>query len=261
MNEYYMIPNSKELNKFDSNIILPLENYSIGFDRYFCIREIKDIAKTREVSIIINKMLHKKEIEEIKDALKKLTKIKYIFISDLGLINYINKDKIVLYQNHIISNYDSINYYKEIGIDKIVVSNELTIEELKQIKEKTASQLFYFITNHNELMYSKRKLISSYNYYKGKNHEQANKITEHVSKKELLIKEEGNSTMIFDSNIFSANEELASLKDFNYIINFSNMNEEETEIILKHYKDENLKDHIKIENYFLHNKIRYKVGE
>jgi len=67
--------------------------------------------------------------------------------------------------------------------------------------------------------------------------------------------------MIFDSNIFSANEFIDEFENFNFLINFSNMNEEETNIILSHYKDKNLKDYINVENYFLNNKIGYKVGE
>ena len=261
MNKFYIIPNSKEINKFPENLILPLEDYSIGFDRYFCVREIKDISKSREVCVIINKLLHKSDIENIKKILSNLKNVTYFFISDLGLLNIIDKNKIILYQSHIISNYDSINYYNELGIKNIVVSNELTLDELKEIRNQTTSELFYSLINHNDLLYSKRKLISSFNYYKGKDHNKSNKITEHVSKKELLIKEEGNSTMIFDSNIFSANEFIDEFENFNFLINFSNMNEEETNIILSHYKEKNLKDYINVENYFLHNKIGYKVGE
>lgn len=261
MNKFYIIPNSKEINKFPENLILPLEDYSIGFDRYFCVREINDISKSREVSVIINKLLHKSDIENIKKIISSLKNVTYFYISDLGLLNLIDKNKIILYQSHIISNYDSINYYNELGIKNIVVSNELTLDELKEIRNQTTSELFYSLINHNDLLYSKRKLISSFNYYKGKDHNKSNKITEHVSKKELLIKEEGNSTMIFDSNIFSANEFIDEFENFNFLINFSNMNEEETNIILSHYKDKNLKDYINVENYFLNNKIGYKVGE
>ena len=39
------------------------------------------------------------------------------------------------------------------------------------------------------------------------------------------------------------------------------MNEFETNIILEHYKDVNLKDYIEIDNYFSKNKIGYKVGD
>ena len=261
MSKFYMIPNTKELNKFTENIILPLEDYSIGFSRYFCVREIKDICKTREVSIIINKLLHKNDIENIKTILKNLKNVKYFFISDLGLINLIEKEKIILYQNHIIINYDSINYYKELGMNNIVLSNELTIEELKEIRTNTTSELFLFLINHNDLMYSKRKLISSFNDYKGTTYQKTNTIIEKVSKKELIINEEQSGTLIFDSHIYSANEVIDELEDFNLIINFSHMTEEETRTILNHYKNQNLSEHIETENYFLHNKIGYKVGE
>lgn len=261
MNKFYMIPNSKDLNKYDEELILPLESYSIGFDRYFCVREIKDISESREVSVIINKFLHKEEIENIKKIIGNLKCVKYFFVEDLGLLNLIDKSKIVLYQNHIISNYDSINFYNDLGIKKVVVSNELTMEELKTIRTNTSSELFYFLISHNTLMYSKRKLISSYNTYKGASYNKENKIIENVSKKELLIKEENNSTVIFDSSLFSANEKIEEFDNFNFIINFNNMSDEEKEAVLSHYKDKNLCEFVNVENNFLHNKIGYKVGE
>ena len=112
----------------------------------------------------------------------------------------------------------------------------------------------YYIGKNN-LMYSKRHLITSYSDYKGINLENKKEIDEKMSGYKLLIKEEKCGTCIFNHSIYSANKYLKEL------INLSNMSKEETEIILNNYDNENLGELIEIDDYFLINKIAYKVGD
>lgn len=263
MNKFYMIPNTKEIDKFNEELILPLEDASVGFDVYFSLEEIKEISKSRTVNVIINSFLHKSLLETVSEKVKTMDYVNLFFVEDLGLTNIIDKKRVVLFQNHIINNYDSINSFKDIGIESIVISNELTLEEIKTIIDKTTSNLFYFLVNRNMLMYSKRKLVSS--FYEHKEQRVSGKkqaIIEKVSKKPLIIKEENDITCIFDSSIFSANEYLNYFDNFNFIINFSNLSDEESDIVRKYYNSLELKNHINcLDNYFLLNKIIYKVGE
>ena len=248
---FYMIPNSKDLGKFKEELILPLKGYSIGFDVYFDALEIKKISKDRSVSVIINKFLHKNDINSIKDVLKELDFVKYFFVEDLGLLNLIDRKRIVLSQSHIITNYDSVNYFKDELVTNVLISNELTVSELMEIRKNTSSNLFYYLINRNTLMYSKRHLISSYYEYKNISGSLYKTIRENVSKRDLIIKEEVDGTLIFDKNIFSANKYLKELSGFNFIVNFSNLDSSETEIILDNYFKENLSDFISTDDYFL----------
>ncbi len=262
MNKFFMIPNKKDVSVFNEELILPLEDYSIGFDVYFSVQEIKQLSSVRDVSVIINKFLHKDDINNIREIISNLDSVKYFFIEDLGLVNLIDKERIVINQNHIISNYRSVNYFKRSNIDKVVLSNELTIEELKEVRANTSSQLFYFLINKNMLMYSKRKLVNSYYTYKNIESDDFKKlIVENVSKKELIVKEEKYGTVIFDNNIFSGNEFMNELTGFNFIINFNNMSEEEASIVMKYYNDSNISEYVRVDNYFMKNKIGYKVGD
>lgn len=263
MNKFYMIPNTKEVDKFNEELILPLKDFSVGFDVYFTLEEIKEISKSRKVSVVINSFLHKDLLNNLSEKIKTMDYVNLFFVEDLGLTNIIDKKRIVLFQNHIINNYDAINSFKDLGIESIVVSNELTLDEIRVIREKTTSNLFYFLINRNMLMYSKRKLISSFYEYKNENlKNRTQTIVENVSKKPLIIKEENGVTSIFNSKIFSANEYLDYFNNFNFIINFSNLNEEESEYIRKYYNSKDLKNYIEtLDNYFLLNKIIYKVGE
>ena len=78
MNEFYVIPNNKMI--LDYNLILPLESYSIGFDVYYSVSEINNLATTHNVSVIINKFLHKSDIDNIMNVIKALKNVKYYFV-------------------------------------------------------------------------------------------------------------------------------------------------------------------------------------
>ena len=261
MNKFYIIPNNKDVNNINEELILPLDDFSIGFDVYFNVEEINELSSNRKVSVVINKLFHKDLLEEFKLIKDKLNNIEYYFIEDFGLSNILDKNKVVLMGSHIINNYSSINYFNELKLSNVVVNNELTKEELIEIRNNTNSNLFYFLINRNTLMYSKRPLLNSYYDYKGITNRKMNTIIKEVStKKELIIKEENKNTCIFDNNIFSGNLYLNLLVGYNFIVNLSNMSDNETSIILSHYKDINLNDYISTDHYFLDNKIIYKLG-
>lgn len=259
MNNFYIIPNNKDI--LLDNLILPLEDYSIGFDVYYKVEEINKLSEKYNISVIINKFMHKTDIENIGGILNKLINIKYFFIEDLGLTYFIPKEKVVISQNHIINNYDSINYFKELGFTSVLINNDLTIEEIKEIISNTSSNLFMYFISKNNLMYSKRHLISSFSDYKNKLLDNKKEISEKVSNYKLLIKEEECGTCIFNSKIFSANKYLDDIACINKIINLSNINEEKTKVILNNYNNKDLDKLLEVDNYFLENKIAYKVGD
>lgn len=259
MNNFYIIPNNKDI--LLDNLILPLEDYSIGFDVYYKVEEINKLSEKYNISVIINKFMHKTDIENIGGILNKLINIKYFFIEDLGLTYFIPKEKVVISQNHIINNYDSINYFKELGFTSVLINNDLTIEEIKEIISNTSSNLFMYFISKNNLMYSKRHLISAFSDYKNNVLDNKKEISEKVSNYKLLIKEEECGTCIFNSKIFSANKYLDDLTSINKIINLSNINKEEANIILNNFKSKELNKLLEVDNYFLENKIAYKVGD
>ncbi len=260
---YFIIPNDKRMNEYNNDsFILPLKDFSVGFDVYFNTDEINKLSSVYKVSIIINRFIHEKDLEIIKKELLKLDNIEYFFIEDFSLINYIPKEKIVLYPNHIISNYYSVNYLNELGFNNVLVSNELTINELVDIKNNAKSNLFYTLISKNNLMYSKRELLT--NYYDNYNiNNRSNKIivNEEVSNHEVIIKEEEKSTTIFNNKIFCANKYLDKLNGYNFVVNLSNIDDNNKKIILNNLKNSNLYNLIDCDFYFLENKIVYKVGD
>lgn len=261
MNDFYVIPNNKDV--VFNNLILPLKDYSIGFDVYYTVSEINSLSRKLNISVIINKFLHKEDIKNIINIINELEidNIKYIFVEDLGLVSLLDNDKVVVSQNHIINNYDSINYFKSLGYSNILVNNDLTINELKEIISKTSSNLFMYFISKNNLMYSKRRLLTAFSNYKNSDISKKEVITEKVTNHKLIIKEEKCGTCIFNKRIFAGNKYMSELSSVNKIVNLSNMDEFETKTILKYMDKVNLSDYIEIDDYFLDNVIPYKVGD
>lgn len=261
MNDFYVIPNNKDV--VFNNLILPLKDYSIGFDVYYTVSEINSLSEKLNISVIINKFLHKEDIKNIINIINELEidNIKYIFVEDLGLVSLLDNNKVVVSQNHIINNYDSINYFKSLGYSNILVNNDLTINEIKEIISKTSSNLFMYFISKNNLMYSKRRLLTAFSNYKNSDISKKEVITEKVSNHKLIIKEEKCGTCIFNKRIFAGNKYMSELSSVNKIVNLSNMDEFETKTILKYMDKVNLSDYIEIDDYFLDNVIPYKVGD
>ncbi len=261
MNDFYVIPNNKDV--VFNNLILPLKDYSVGFDVYYTVSEINSLSRKLNISVIINKFLHKEDIKNIINIINELEidNIKYIFVEDLGLVSLLDNNKVVVSQNHIINNYDSINYFKSLGYSNILVNNDLTINELKEIISKTSSNLFMYFISKNNLMYSKRRLLTAFSNYKNSDISKKEVITEKVSNHKLIIKEEKCGTCIFNKRIFAGNKYISELSSVNKIVNLSNMDEFETKTILKYMDKVNLSDYIEIDDYFLDNVIPYKVGD
>ena len=259
---FYIIVNNKNVDNYKEEIILPLKDYSIGFDQYFTKEEIIEISTKRKVNVMINRFMHKEDLINIKNIINDLKEcVNFFFIEDLGLTNIIDKQKIVLYQSHILNNYSATLAFYNMGIKNIVLNNDLTLAELKEIRNNTDSNLFIVSICKTNLMYSRRKLLSSYYEHINSTGENKKQIIETVSKKPLIIKEEEKGTVIFNDKVTSLNKYLKELKGINFIINLSNMNDEETNVILNHYNDENLYKYLDIDDYFYNNKIIYKVGE
>ena len=260
-----ILPNKKELDlykKYNLNtFLLPLENYSIGFNCYFNVEEINEIANSNTVYVLMNKFLHR-NIDEFRKIYNSFNEnIKFI-VEDIGLTDVIGKDRIVMYENHIVSNYRAINFLKQIGFDNVVINNDLTITEIEEILSKTDSNLYYFYVAKNMLMYSRRNLVSNFNkHFKLEKDNNKYDLKEKVSKQILEITEEEDGSVVRSHKIFCASKYLDKLSNLNKIIDLTDIDETSEKMILEHINENCLCDLIDSDYYFLENDIKYKVGD
>jgi len=263
--EFIIIPNNKDLNVYEkynlNTFILPLEDYSIGYDVYYTIDEINELSKKYKIYVMMNKFLHMK-IYDFKKIYSKFNKDIMFIVEDIGLVNIIDKDRLVLYENHILSNKVAINYLSSLGINNTVINNDLTINEIEEIQKECNTNIYYHYISKNILMYSRRALVSNFNKHFEIN-ENVNEylLNEKVSKKVLEVKEEKDGSIVRYNKIFCASKYLDKFNKIKLIVDLSDINEISTKMILENINESNLCNLIDSDYYFLEHDVKYKVGD
>ena len=193
-------------------IILSLKDYSVQSTIYYDLDEIKDIINKYpklEVFIKMNKNIFNDEIDKLKEMLIELNKlnIKGIFFYDLAILNIkqeLNLDvDLVWDQSHMVNNYRTCDYYYNEGVKYALLGKEITLEEIKEIVEKSKITSMVEVVSTPAIAYSKRKLLT--NYYKSINKDKKDtlEILEKVSNKYYIVKESNNGTSFYTKDIMN----------------------------------------------------------
>ena len=136
------------------------------------LKKAIDYAKSinKKVYITANIFAHNKDLDDIKQYFKFLNDIKPngVLISDVGVLK-IAKEILKDIDIHIstqanTTNYESVNFYKSIGAKRVVLARELSLSEIKYIKEHIDNdmQIETFIHGSMCISYSGRCLLSSF---------------------------------------------------------------------------------------------------
>lgn len=122
----------------------------------------------KKIYITLNIYFYPSEIEKLIDVLKILNNLKVdgIIISDLGALNlaikYAKDIPIHISTQANICNHYAINLLKNFNVKRIILSRELTLDEIKKIREKTDIELETFVHGAMCISYSGRCLLSAY---------------------------------------------------------------------------------------------------
>ena len=145
--------------------------------------------QNKKIIISINKIFHENEIDELKEYLLTLKnkKIRGILFQDFGvkqICDEINLKTTFIYAgNSLVVNYGQFPFYYENGIKVVCLSNELFLNEIKQLQNhKHGMHLLMQVEGYTMLMQSKWKLLSIYQDKK--------KIMKKLNFKPFLLKEE-----------------------------------------------------------------------
>lgn len=133
------------------------------------LEEAIDYAHLRgvKVYVTVNTLLKEKEIKDAIDLLSHLREIgaDAIIIQDLGLISLARKylPDLPLHASTqmTLHNKEGVQFVKSMGIKRVVLSRETSLEEIKQIKENVDSELEVFIHGALCISYSGQCLLSS----------------------------------------------------------------------------------------------------
>ena len=139
----------------------------------FSMDEIKEAVKfahklNKKIYVVCNIVFHNENLKDVENYLKDLEKAKVdaVILSDLFLIVIIKrvspKLKIFLSTQASITNKESVNYYKSLGADRVVLARELTKNEIKEISDETDIELEVFLHGAMCTCYSGRCVLSNY---------------------------------------------------------------------------------------------------
>lgn len=241
------IINDLRENKF-IELLYPLKSFCVGYDLEFDIDEIDGF-------ILVNRLLDDNELEKLKKILDNVN-IKGIVFDDLGIIEIVANLKMqkILLLDHLATNAKSINYYLEY-VDSVVVSNDLTEDEISYIVENATKKLVINVFGLKTLMYSRRKLLSNYeNYY---NLENETLINAKIEEKYFKIMENDFGTKFYAGKYYNG---LNLLKLNNVLYFWYDPILLDKQNILEVVLNSNIKN-IKTDTLFLDKKTYYKVGE
>ena len=139
----------------------------------FSMEEIKEAVKfahklNKKIYVVCNIAFYNENLKDVENYLKDLEKSKVdaVILSDLFLIDIIKrvspKLKIFLSTQASITNKESVNYYKSLGADRVVLARELTKNEIKEISDETDVELEVFLHGAMCTCYSGRCVLSNY---------------------------------------------------------------------------------------------------
>lgn len=236
-------------NLYDG-VILSIDKYSVNSRYTLSINEIKDIIKiipNKEVFISINKNIENNELDEVESILLSLNElnIKGVLYSDVALVTY--KDKLnydlVWAQEHLVTNYETINYWHDFGVNYAYLSSDLNINEINIITKNTDVKLMANIFGYQSMFVSKRHIVK--NYLNNFNIKDNSKI--HYMQKEGKTYPivDANYTYVFANNIFNGIKEYYNMDVDYYVVNgFLIDNEKLTKVlsIIGHITKENVED-------------------
>lgn len=221
MKTLIMIKDINQANLNCDGVIIGIKDLSVNMPAYFNLEDISKI-KNKEIFVCLNKNMHNTDLNLLEETLNKLNNynIKGVIFYDAAIPNIckrlnVNYD-LVWNQEHMTNNYYTINFWHQNNARYTWVSNDITLRELKEIKENTSSLLMVTLFGYIPMFASKRNLIK--NYLKTFNLKDESKIN-YIEKenKTYPIIDDDKGTFVYTNFILNGLKEKLEL-NYDYII-------------------------------------------
>lgn len=271
MTKLLVIPNNNNiddiLDKVDG-ILFGIKGYSVNTYNI----DIKDLEiinskikeKNKELFISLNKNMTNDDIEALKEILLLIDKlnIKGIFYADTCFINLkkeLNiKTDLVWSNEHLTTNYATINFWHNYGVNYTYLAAEITKKEIIEIKENTPVKLIVPIFGYLPMYVSFRHNVK--NYLKTFKIE-SNPKTYYIEKEGNIypIVDDELGTVVYSSKPLDGYEEYKEIGVDYVTLNEFNIPKETFIKVIDRYKGETKKYDLESDKGFLYQTTIYKV--
>jgi putative protease len=177
--------------------------------------KIEDLDKINEMCaeknlkkyLTLNSIIYNEELLRVDEILQKAKgKIDAVICWDLGVIQLCIKNKIPFHVSTqaSVSNYESAEFYKKLGAERIVFARELNLEQIKEIIQKTGIEGEAFIHGAMCVAVSGRCFMSQFLFNRSANRGQCI----HPCRREYIIKDtqQGKELKIENNHVMSAKD-------------------------------------------------------
>lgn len=206
---------------YTNSFIIGLKDFSINYQEY-SLEEIENLKKDYpniEIFVSINKNIFNHDLKELEKNLEYLDKldIKGILFYDLSILSIVRKRKfnipLIWAQEHMTTNYNTCNYFYNRGCEYVYLSSEITIDEIKEINNKSKIKLISFIFGYPDVSFTKRKLLTNYFLYNNEVKKNDWYTITSDDDNKYFIKESSLGTRILYGKILNGIKPLNDLKD------------------------------------------------
>ncbi len=217
------IENIEEYSKICDGFIVGIKDLSVNLPNYFSLEELDKIiekSKNKEIFLSINKNIHNKDIHFLKETLEKIKEknINGIIYYDIALVNLneIYNYNLIWNQEHMTTNYNTINYWYEKKVKSTYISSELSKEEVLEIKNNTKSKIFMNVFGYIPMFTSKRPLVK--NYLEKFNLKDNSKINYMEKENKYYPIIDNKLTTVYSSKILNLSNDYNELQNIDYLV-------------------------------------------
>lgn len=218
----------KQVKKDIYGVMLYVSGLSCNSSFYIDVDILDDIDfNGKKVYLVMNKIMHNSDLSIVREVLDKLRdKDVKIMFYDMAVYNIAKElnilDKLVIFQDHLNASILSNNFYYNMGIHGSYVTNDITIDELLEIKNNTLMDIYFLGYGYSPIFYSRRYLVSNYLKYINNDNRGDYKIISDTGISYPICEEEYGTT-IYSHDVINLINYMDKLKDIDYIILNSNL--------------------------------------
>lgn len=212
-------------------IIVSLASVSVRSVKVLNTEELRQVvlqAHELDLEVALNMLnfMMEEEIDTFKNVLLdcKEMGVDKIYYADMGVYQLAKEigiaDKLIYQPTTLIASSSDANHYLQLGIHKVVLSREITFEEMKHILEHCKG-CEVGVFGYNAMMHSKRKLLSSYfefAHLQDKSDSKHLYLMEENRHERMPIFEDFSGTHVLSGSVFAMFKEIIELKDCDFKI-------------------------------------------